>query len=295
MTRELSVFNENLEAKVIERTHQLEQANSELRSTLFELEETKLQLIHSEKLASIGQLAAGVAHEINTPLGYVSSNIESLMEYVEDIKLAWKDVEQKNTDLANQVSDEFDLKFIFDDVGSMMDSVESGLKRIRVISKDLGHFSQMEKLPIANVDINNDVVQLALNMVCSELNPNIDLDVNLAELPVISCLPIELSQVIINLLMNANDAIKDSGNIYVATSQNDSHIKITISDDGCGMDQSTINKLFDPFFTTKEVGEGTGLGLSVSHKIIESHQGSITVDSAPGKGSSFTISIPITN
>ena len=295
MTKELSAFNENLEAKVIERTKQLEQANTDLRNTLGELEETKQQLIHSEKLASIGQLAAGVAHEINTPLGYVSSNMESLAEYLDDIKLAWGDIEENNSELAKQLSAKHDLEFIFDDTHSIMESVESGLKRIRVISKDLGHFSQMEKMPIANVDINKDVIQLAVNMVASELNPNIDIDINLAELPLIDCLPIELSQVLINLLMNANDAISDNGKIDIQSRLHNQCIHITIADNGCGMEQSTVNKLFDPFFTTKEVGEGTGLGLSVSHKIIESHQGSISVESKPGKGSRFNIAIPVLN
>ncbi|MEQ3515336.1 ATP-binding protein [Pseudoalteromonas sp. BZB3] len=295
MTKELSAFNENLEAKVIERTKQLEQANTDLRNTLGELEETKQQLIHSEKLASIGQLAAGVAHEINTPLGYVSSNMESLAEYLDDIKLAWGDIEENNSELAKQLSAKHDLEFIFDDTHSILESVESGLKRIRVISKDLGHFSQMEKMPIANVDINKDVIQLAINMVASELNPNIDIDINLAELPLINCLPIELSQVLVNLLMNANDAISDNGKIDIQSRLHNQCIHITIADNGCGMEQSTVNKLFDPFFTTKEVGEGTGLGLSVSHKIIESHQGSITVESKPGKGSRFNIAIPVLN
>ena len=295
MTKELSAFNENLEAKVIERTKQLEQANTDLRNTLGELEETKQQLIHSEKLASIGQLAAGVAHEINTPLGYVSSNMESLAEYLDDIKLAWGDIEENNSELAKQLSAKHDLEFIFDDTQSILESVESGLKRIRVISKDLGHFSQMEKMPIANVDINKDVIQLAINMVASELNPNIDIDINLAELPLINCLPIELSQVLVNLLMNANDAISDNGKIDIQSRLHNQCIHITIADNGCGMEQSTVNKLFDPFFTTKEVGEGTGLGLSVSHKIIESHQGSITVESKPGKGSRFNIAIPVLN
>ncbi|GMM84429.1 ATP-binding protein [Pseudoalteromonas sp. MTN2-4] len=295
MTKELSAFNENLEAKVIERTKQLEQANTDLRNTLGELEETKQQLIHSEKLASIGQLAAGVAHEINTPLGYVSSNMESLAEYLDDIKLAWGDIEENNSELAKQLSAKHDLEFIFDDTHSILESVESGLKRIRVISKDLGHFSQMEKMPIANVDINKDVIQLAINMVASELNPNIDIDINLAELPLINCLPIELSQVLVNLLMNANDAISDNGKIDIQSRLHNQCIHITIADNGCGMEQSTVNKLFDPFFTTKEVGEGTGLGLSVSHKIIESHQGSITVESKPGKGSRFNIAIPVPN
>ena len=295
MTKELSAFNENLEAKVIERTKQLEQANTDLRNTLGELEETKQQLIHSEKLASIGQLAAGVAHEINTPLGYVSSNMESLAEYLDDIKLAWGDIEENNSEFAKQLSAKHDLEFIFDDTHSILESVESGLKRIRVISKDLGHFSQMEKMPIANVDINKDVIQLAVNMVASELNPNIDIDINLAELPLINCLPIELSQVLVNLLMNANDAISDNGKIDIQSRLHNQCIHITIADNGCGMEQSTVNKLFDPFFTTKEVGEGTGLGLSVSHKIIESHQGSITVESKPGKGSRFNIAIPVLN
>ena len=295
MTKELSAFNENLEAKVIERTKQLEQANTDLRNTLGELEETKQQLIHSEKLASIGQLAAGVAHEINTPLGYVSSNMESLAEYLDDIKLAWRDIEENNSELANQLSAKHDLDFIFDDTNSIIESVESGLKRIRVISKDLGHFSQMEKVPIANVDINKDVIQLAVNMAASELNPNIDIDINLAELPLVKCLPTELSQVLINLLMNANDAISDNGKIDIQSRLHNKYIHITIADNGCGMDQATVNKLFDPFFTTKEVGEGTGLGLSVSHKIIESHQGSISVESKLGEGSRFDIAIPVLN
>ena len=295
MAKELSIFNESLEAKVAKRTKQLEQANADLRNTLSELEETKQQLIHSEKLASIGQLAAGVAHEINTPLGYVSSNMESLAEHLDDVKLAWSDFEKSSSELATQLSNKHDLEFIFEDTNTIIESVENGLKRIRVISKDLGHFSQMEKLPIANVDVNKDVIQLAVNMVNSELSPGIDLEMNLSDIPLTSCLPIELSQVIINMLMNANDAIGENGKIDVTSQVNNKHINIIISDDGCGMDQSTVNKLFDPFFTTKDVGEGTGLGLSVSHKIIESHQGSISVESELGKGSRFTIAIPVLN
>ena len=209
--------------------------------------------------------------------------------------MAWSDFEKNSSELATQLSNKHDLEFIFDDTNTIIESVENGLKRIRVISKDLGHFSQMEKLPIANVDVNKDVIQLAVNMVNSELSPGIDLEMNLSDIPLTSCLPIELSQVIINMLMNANDAIGENGKIDVTSQVNNKHINIIISDDGCGMDQSTVNKLFDPFFTTKDVGEGTGLGLSVSHKIIESHQGSIGVESELGKGSRFTIAIPIIN
>lgn len=300
MQKELSHFNELLEQKITTRTKQLEEKNVKLERTLIELHGAKQQLldqqqqlIQSEKLASIGQLAAGVAHEINTPLGYVTSNFETLCDYVNNYRNAWQDISLKVPDIANNISEEHDLVFIGQDLDCLNVSINSGLKRIKTISADLGHFSQMEKVAVNNVDVNADVIQLAINMVCAEIKPDIEIDFSPGEISKIKAMPIELSQVIVNLLMNANDAIDTAGMIEVATCQNDSTITITIKDTGCGMSVNTINRLFDPFFTTKEVGSGTGLGLSISHKIIESHGGSISVTSELGHGSLFIIELPV--
>lgn len=300
MASQLTEFNTQLEQKVLARTTQLEQANNELRSTLDELKNTKLaleeqqqQLIHTEKLASIGQLAAGVAHEINTPLGYVTSNVESLNDYVNDIKSAWRDVEQSVPEQSKQISQKHDLSFVFDDFESLIGGINTGLKRIKVISGDLGHFSQMEKSPVPNVSINDDVITLAIHITCTEIKPSINIEFTPQPLPKIECLPIELSQVLINLLMNANDAIEQNGTIKIKAVHQNGEIVIRVSDDGCGMSEQTLNKLFDPFYTTKAVGDGTGLGLSISQKIIENHGGYISVKSQLGVGTTFTIVIPV--
>lgn len=300
MQHQLAGFNEKLEHKIAKRTAQLkeknetlEQALAELKSTKQQLLEQQQQLIHSEKLASIGQLAAGVAHEINTPLGYVSSNVETLCDYFDDYNCAWQAITKAAPDAAKTISDKHDLAFINKDINSLSVSIAAGLKRIKSISGDLGHFSQMEKLAVSNVDINEDVIQLAINMVCSEIKPDIEINFLPGELTKSTVMPIELSQVLVNLLMNANDAISEAGTIEINTSQQNDKITIVVKDDGCGMSDNTINKLFDPFFTTKEVGTGTGLGLSISHKIIESHNGVISVSSGIGKGTVFTIELPV--
>lgn len=300
MQQELINFNEQLEHKITLRTSQLEAQNAKLQHALKELSNTKQQLIdqqqqlvQSEKLASIGQLAAGVAHEINTPLGYVSSNFETLSDYIIEYRDAWQSITALAPEAANKIAAKHDLAFIAEDVESLNTSIASGLKRIKTISGDLGHFSKMEKRAIDGVDINEDVIQLAINMVCPEVKPDIQLNFLPGNLAKITAMPIELTQVLVNLLMNANDAISKVGVIEVTSYQKQGKVVIVVKDNGCGMSDTTMNKLFDPFFTTKEVGEGTGLGLSVSHKIIESHNGVLSVTSEVGVGSEFTIELPI--
>ncbi len=304
LASQLGQFNLQLEQKVKQRTQELEKSNLELTAALNELTQTKAlmqeqqqQLIHSEKLASIGQLAAGVAHEINTPLGYVSSNMETLKDYLSTMRQSWKLIERHAPEQFEKLNEQYDLDYICDDATELVESVFSGLKRIKSISGDLGNYSQLEKSPSNNVDIHDDVIQLALNMVYSELHNNVTIDYTPSRLPSITCYPIELSQVIVNLLLNANDAIAMQagieGLITINTHVKEHYLYIQVNDNGCGMDDATLKKLFDPFFTTKPIGSGTGLGLSISHKIVDIHGGKLTVESELNKGSTFSIAIPL--
>ncbi|MFT7008158.1 MAG: two-component system NtrC family sensor kinase [Colwellia sp.] len=255
------------------------------------------QLIQSEKMASIGVLAAGVAHEINNPLGYVKSNLCVLNEYLTDIQ---KHHQETNKQLTTEVSTEwraalakkYDIEFIFDDIPDILSSSIGGIDKITEIVLGLKNFARTEQSTKSKTDINEGVTA-TLTMVNNELKYNCKVHVELGPLPMIYAFPSKLNQVFMNLLINAGQSITGSGDIFVRTFQKESDIVIEVKDTGSGIAVGVLPHIFTPFYTSKPVGEGTGLGLSISHGIIKQHDGRIEVTSEEGKGSCFSVYIPI--
>ncbi|WP_439133944.1 hybrid sensor histidine kinase/response regulator [Pseudomaricurvus sp.] len=298
----LSLHNreQELEARVRQRTAELETSNQELQTA-------QDQLILAEKMASLGGLSAGIAHEINNPIGYIHSNLDSLKGYLEDlIRLLglYQQAEAYITDAGvrsqlQQLQQDINLPFLKSDVQQLIDDSLQGARQVKQIIADLKTFShnprsheqgshQWECLQI------NDCIQSVLNIVKSELKYKADVHLSLdKQLPAIQCIPTQIYQVMTNLLVNAAQAIEQHGDIYVETHSRVDRIEIVIRDTGSGIDSELIGRIFDPFFTTKGVGEGTGLGLYVTYRIIEGHQGTIQVNSEPGAGCQFSIQLPL--
>ena len=298
------IKNQNilLEKKVNERTEKLAEANQNLQQTLNDLKSTQSQLVDAEKMASLGQLTAGIAHEINNPINFVSSNIEPLRADIRDIV----DMLEKYKELAKD-DDKFesvreaelalDLKYSIEEIESLLSGIEEGARRTSQIVNSLKTFSRMDEDTLKESDINDGLIS-TLTILRSEIGA-IRLQTDYGKLPLIECYPGKLNQVFMNLLDNAIFAVKemhgnsDKGIISVKTEQINDLVHITIADNGKGMDEKDLNRIFEPFFTTKEVGKGTGLGLSISYSIIENHNGTIQTTSKPDKGTKFTISIPV--
>lgn len=304
-----TVFLEALNRKLAEEA--LQESKEALENALGQFKDTQAQMIHSEKMASIGQLAAGVAHEINNPIGFVSSNVNTLSEYQAEInrllKAYRKVIEsarevispnEDNFSLSEQMKRirdmeaEMDINFIMDDVhGLIQDSLE-GANRIRKIVADLKDFAHPgEDDTCQLVDINN-CLESTLNVVWNEIKYKATVTKEYGKIPVIECYPHQLNQVFANILVNAAQAIDKQGDIKISTRTRNGNVEIKISDSGSGISKEDIGKIFDPFFTTKDVGKGTGLGLNISYNIIKKHNGDIEVESEPARGTTFTINLP---
>ncbi len=285
---------------------QLEEKNSELREAYEELKESQKKTIQSEKMASIGQLAAGVAHEINNPTGFVISNLSSLQKYTERLRefydiqeraleeLAGSDGKDRETILERIRANKRSLKidYILEDLESLVRESLEGADRVKKIVQDLKSFSRVDDAAYTMADI-HAVLETTLNIVWNELKYKAKLKREYGEIPPIRCNPGQLSQVFMNILVNAAQAIEQYGEITIKTWRDSNHVFVSISDTGPGISEDNMKKLFDPFFTTKEVGKGTGLGLSISYDIITKHNGEIIVSSEPGEGTTMTVKIPI--
>ncbi|WP_431825508.1 histidine kinase [Burkholderia sp. F1] len=277
----------------------LEQEKDEQRRLLHELEETHVQLLQSEKLASIGQLAAGVAHEINNPIGFVSANLNTLKTWVRGLLavVAAHEAAMPRHDAETRVAltaagRVADIDYIRGEIATLIDESIDGTMRVRRIVQDLRDFSRPGSDEWSVVDIHAGL-ESTLNVVHNELKYKADIVREYGDVPHVECLPSQLNQVFMNLLVNAAQAIPGRGVITIRTTSDGDHVTIAISDTGKGMPPDIMRRIFDPFFTTKPVGQGTGLGLSVSHGIIERHRGVIDVTSEPGCGSTFSIRLPI--
>lgn len=286
LTRQAKMSQQQLETMVAQRTLQLTQQAEKLRTTLSELKETKIHLFQADKLASIGQLAAGLAHEINNPIGYVSCNLNTLNQYVKEIKpiINLQIPELKDTAV--------DIEFILEDIDDLMkDSIE-GIDRVAGIVSDLTEFSHVNSPEQLPVDL-NQLIDKTLTVVNSQIKHKVTVEKQYSELPYVVVNGGQIGQVIMNLLVNASQAINDKGCIYIRTKLQESFVIVEIEDNGSGIPEAQQHKIFDPFFTTKPVGEGTGLGLHMVHTIISQHQGKIDLSSQIGKGTCFTITLPI--
>ncbi|MCP4076106.1 MAG: response regulator [Gammaproteobacteria bacterium] len=291
--RALKKINKNLETKVKKQASMIVQA---------------------DKMASIGILAAGVAHEINNPIAFVNSNLSAIKEYTQKILLLNREYEsllshasdnksreeRKMLSKLDKFKSENQTDFIMEELQSIADESLDGIGRIKTIVKNLKNFSHIDEAQFKDIDINAEIDN-TLKIIWNELKYKVKIVKRYGSLPKVRCYPQKISQVFMNLLINAGQAIDKKGTIGIATrifnsdkKPKDQFVQIKIADTGCGIPKANLSKLFDPFFTTKPVGEGTGLGLSIVYEIIQAHDGWIQATSDPGKGSCFTIRLPMT-
>jgi len=264
------------------------------------------QLLQSEKMASIGQLAAGVAHEINNPMGFIYSNLGTLSGYIEDLSQLLKkyetleqsvqegklDMASSNLDALTAEKERIDLAYLMDDIGDLITESLDGADRVRKIVlnlKEFSHVGRAEKMPS---DLNAGL-ESTLNIVRNELKYKTTIEKELGDIPLVPCFMQEINQVFMNLLVNAGQAIADQGTIHIRTYREEDWICVRVTDSGKGMSPEVQKRIFEPFFTTKRVGEGTGLGLSMAYQIIvEKHGGQLLVESTEGQGTTFTVRLP---
>jgi two-component system, NtrC family, sensor kinase len=304
-TEEVKQLNQKL--KLV--SSELIAKNGKLKSALENLEKTQAKMLQSEKMASIGQLAAGVAHEINNPTGFVSSNLNTLGDYQEDLNRVLSDYQELKTALKTLPEDglpdtllaliakveateeEVDIEYIQEDVGELIGDSREGTERIKKIVDDLKQFAHPGEEKMNATDVNSGL-ESTLNVVNNELKYKATIVKELGEVPLVMGYPQQLNQVFMNLLVNAAQAIEKSGEIKIVTTSVEGMVDIRISDTGCGIPEENIAKIFDPFFTTKDVGQGTGLGMNIAYNIISKHNGSIRAESTVGEGTTFIIQLP---
>ncbi len=274
----------------------------ELGAAYEKLKTTHHRLVQQEKMASIGQLAAGVAHEINNPMGFISSNLETLGKYARRLSqfMAVQDEVLKGVSdpeavgMLAEARKRLKIDYLLDDIPALVAESNDGAARVRTIVQNLKGFSRTdlaEKEP-ANI---NECLERAISIAWNELKYKVTLERDFGELPTINCYPQQLGQVFLNFLVNAAHAIEQHGVIKVATRFNDESVSISVSDTGGGIPAENLDRIFEPFFTTKEIGTGTGLGLAISYEIVQSHGGTIDVESEVGRGTTFTVRLPLGN
>ncbi len=283
------------------RVEELEKAHAEVQAINKRLEDTQQQLLQSEKMASIGQLAAGVAHEINNPIGYVHSNLGSLESYVGDIFRmleVYAGVESAHPEQAalfveaKALREKLDIDFLKEDVRALLAETREGIGRVKKIVQDLKDFSRTgaeDEWQWADL---HKGIDSTLNIVNNEIKYKAKVVKEYGTLPEIECLPSQLNQVFMNLLVNASHAIESQGTITVRTGADERSLWVSVSDTGSGIAPENLKRIFEPFFTTKPVGKGTGLGLSLSYGILQKHGGRLEVESELGRGTTFRVILP---
>jgi len=284
-----------------------EKINAELRESYRVLDEAKQheldmsnRLTQSEKLAALGQLAAGVAHEINNPMGFVASNINTLRKYADVLQQAMQATHRQQRgeitfDELQALEKRLNINFVLSDLRTMLNETEEGVVRVKHIVSDLKNFARADsQRDWVQADLRQGI-QSTLNIVNHEVKYRADVQLNLGELPPIECIPSQINQVFLNLIVNAAQAMPEGrrGTIEVRGCVDGDTVCVEVEDDGDGIAPENINRIFEPFYTTKGTGSGTGLGLSVSLGIVQRHQGSLTVRSEPGRGTCFRVCLPI--
>ncbi len=291
-----------LEEAVAKRTHDLSQANEALTAEIGERKQLESRLVQSEKLASIGQLAAGVAHEINNPVGFVLSNVGTLDDYLKSLlrMIAAHEDAQASIGSAevitalNELRESLELNHVREDLPDLMRETREGVVRVRQIVQDLKDFSRVDAPQQWQLVDLHQGIDSTLNIVGSEVKFKADVVKEYGALPSIECLPSQINQVIMNLVVNAAQAMGAArGRITIRTGADAQQVWIEVSDTGAGIPKDSLLRIFDPFYTTTPVGQGTGLGLSVSYGIVQKHLGSIEVQSEIGQGTTFRVTLPI--
>jgi two-component system NtrC family sensor kinase len=278
----------------------LDLKNKELEQAYVELSSTQSKILQQEKMASIGQLAAGVAHEINNPMGFISSNLGTLNKYLDRLVEYIGILTEAKTTMDRLATDEalagarkrLKVDFVLEDTKKLVAESLDGADRVKTIVQNLKSFSRVDQAETIFADV-NDCIDSALNIVWNELKYKTTVKKEYGALPQTRCYPQQLNQVFMNLLVNAAHAIDKQGVITLRTWHQDGSVFASVSDTGMGISDNNLSRIFEPFFTTKAVGKGTGLGLSITYDIVKKHKGDITVLSEPGKGSTFTVKIPV--
>jgi len=280
---------------------ELQRRHVELRQAYQRLNGAQEKLLQSEKMASIGQLAAGVAHEINNPIGYVHSNLGSLQEYLRSLftvieayerALRAPDPKAMIAEI-DDVRDRLDIDFISRDLPQLMAESREGIERVTRIVRDLKDFSYSGREESWKLADPHAGLDSTINIIWNELKYKVTLERRYGKLPMIECLPSELNQVYMNMLLNAGQSIAERGSIIVSTGVEGENVWVEFRDNGSGISPELRQRIFDPFFTTKPVGSGTGLGLSISYGIVNKHHGRIELESTLGEGSCFRIVLPV--
>lgn len=288
MSRNIGVTKRALELKLDE----LKKANDEIK-------DAQSHLIQSAKMASLGQLVAGVAHELNNPIAFIYSNMLHLNEYVDKLKQLVSEYRKLQSSLSSKEREkirglerDLEVDYILTDMGDLTASCVDGANRTKEIVLGLRTFSRMEESTFRKVDI-HEGLRSTIRLVVTEFKDRVQIHEEFGELPLVECNLSQVNQVFMNLITNAAQAIERSGDIWIRTRLEGQDVAIEIEDNGGGIPPDIIEKIFDPFFTTKKVGKGTGLGLSIAYGLIQKHNGSITVDSQVGRGTRFTVKIPV--
>lgn len=290
----LALSNIQLHIEQRQRLHEMRQLN-------LQLEDAQNSLMQADKMASIGQLAAGVAHEINNPIGYVYSNLGTLEKYVKDtfaMLELYEQAEEGITDTAvrtrlKAAREKLDIAFLKEDLNDLMNESKDGITRVKQIVQNLKDFSHVDIVDEWHLTDLHKGLDSTLNIVSNEIRYKAEVVKEYGDLPEVECLSSQINQVFINLLVNAAHAIEERGTITIRSGRQDEEVWLEIADSGKGIDPVHLKKIFDPFFTTKPVGKGTGLGLSLSYGILQKHHGRIEVSSEVGKGTTFRVWLPI--
>lgn len=283
-------FNE-MSKKVYGAQSQLRGKVTDLEKAQSKVKETQSQLVHSAKMASLGQLVAGVAHELNNPIGFMYSNTSFLSKYVNQL-IDIIEKSSKDPAIISQLKEDADYDYIKKDIGRVVESFKEGSQRTKDIVLGLRNFSRLEEAKLKEVKL-EDGIDSTIKLLESQVKNRVKIIKSYQPVGKILCYPSQLNQVFMNLLSNAIQAIEGKGEVVVQTLRDSEKIEIKIKDNGSGMSEDIVQRIFEPFYTTKDVGKGTGLGLSLSYGIIQKHQGDIYVKSEPGLGTEFIIHLPV--
>ena len=297
LSKTISTLYQRLGSSLVET----QKVAAELEQAYGQLKATQSQMLQQEKMASVGQLAAGVAHEINNPMGFISSNLTSLDRYQKKLtnylnKLEkWLEQGQSSEIILQQqeLKKKSKIAFVLDDINDLIEESSEGALRVKDIVQNLKSFSRVDQKEFTSADI-NDCLDSTIAIAMNEIKYKASIEKDYGEIPLLACYPQQLNQVFLNILVNGAQAIESNGKIKIKTWEEDGYITVTISDNGSGIPADIQEKIFEPFFTTKPVGDGTGLGMSISYEIINRHEGQIAVESKVGHGTTFMIKLPLT-